>query len=1202
MRRPAVLLLILLVPVLAARAEETPKPGPAPPEVVTPEEAAADVVAALDDEKALAALAARDDPDPWLVADVLEAGGHHEAALQFANAGDGAAIERLGAYLERSASHRGIEDARSVLERAEAAGARGAQAALDALGRFRPHRAHVPGVRLASLRGASLRKLRRYPEAADAFERAAERAEVIGWRVEIAESLYRAGGMRWRGSAYKEALALFERRLAVETALGSGIGQGRAHFGIALAHNTLGHIDDERRHRDRARALAEEHGDIEYLAKALQSDGRVAFHGGDAVRALELFDKGESLIETLDPHTMPARFRPDPVTFARGRTDRLSNSASMAMAIGEVVRARAYARKAVEMANSVEDPDVLAQTSAFLAVLEGVVHERAGRSLEALSQFDRARGRYKRLGLRGAYASVLRRVAGLRNGLGDRPAAVKAIEEALVILKETGDVREACEAHLEAGGICRSLGRGQDAVAHFEEALRFAKKLRDAKLEMDALSSLARVHEGRAEYGDAIDLLNDALRIHEARPKRGDPGNLYVQLGGIYRALGDHERAHGYIAQAIRMYEARGSPLALTNVRLEKAHLLREEGRYKEALVILEDLTRIYEAESDRSGAAVAMWYRAGVLLRHGRRAEWKEAARLLTKVVGLRVASRDRANEIHARIQLARAQVWTDEQDAAMEEAAYAFELAEETGQLTLRAHALAGLAQVHVLRREYGPAMERAEEGAVMISDYGLDLAEDERAAVRGVFERVHMWGLTGAVAGKDVAAAYRFLERGRAGGLVASLGGRQALREATVPVSLRNAEEAANGEAAMAYERYQAARQSGALRVTAKRKQELEQARRRQLDAVAAIQRATRAKADLTYAKPADLADLQASLREEDAVVMYGALAWRRDVALVITHDAARIALLPHKEYADEAIEALVSGRGNDEAVARVRKRLIEPLELKESTRRLLISPFGRLAYVPFSLLAPDREVCFAPSATTLALLRTTKVVAEESVVLALGDPQYGKQASVSHSQAAATRGRDLSPLPATRAEVTAIGDVVLLGKDASETRFRAVLKTKKHWRAVHLACHGLVDHKVPARSALVLTSDAKNDGFLQAAELFAQVPVPADLVVLSACETALGRVYTGEGLVGLTRAFMLAGTPRVIASLWKVDDEATQALMLKFYELWNPEPVEGAVRKGLGAAAALKQAQVFVRSQPKWKAPRFWAAWVLWGLPD
>jgi CHAT domain-containing protein len=183
----------------------------------------------------------------------------------------------------------------------------------------------------------------------------------------------------------------------------------------------------------------------------------------------------------------------------------------------------------------------------------------------------------------------------------------------------------------------------------------------------------------------------------------------------------------------------------------------------------------------------------------------------------------------------------------------------------------------------------------------------------------------------------------------------------------------------------------------------------------------------------------------------------------------------------------------------------------------------------------------------------------------------------------------------PLPETREEATAVGDVTLLGKAACEAGLRKALASRERWRAVHLACHGLVDAASPLRSSLALTPDATNDGLLTCVDVF-RLRVPADLVVLSACETARGKIYRSEGIVGLTRAFMFAGAPRVICSLWKVDDEATRALMVKFYELWNPDEGEG-----LGAAAALKEAQAFVRSHEKWANPYYWAAWTLWGLP-
>jgi CHAT domain-containing protein len=126
-----------------------------------------------------------------------------------------------------------------------------------------------------------------------------------------------------------------------------------------------------------------------------------------------------------------------------------------------------------------------------------------------------------------------------------------------------------------------------------------------------------------------------------------------------------------------------------------------------------------------------------------------------------------------------------------------------------------------------------------------------------------------------------------------------------------------------------------------------------------------------------------------------------------------------------------------------------------------------------------------------------------------------------------------------------------------------------------------------------SSLALRADDRHDGLLTTLDVF-RLKAPADLVVLSACETARGKVYRAEGVIGFTRAFMFAGAPRVICSLWKVDDEATKTLMVKLYELWKPGK--------MSTATALKRAQEYVANHEEWNHPVYWAAWQLWGLRD
>ena len=146
----------------------------------------------------------------------------------------------------------------------------------------------------------------------------------------------------------------------------------------------------------------------------------------------------------------------------------------------------------------------------------------------------------------------------------------------------------------------------------------------------------------------------------------------------------------------------------------------------------------------------------------------------------------------------------------------------------------------------------------------------------------------------------------------------------------------------------------------------------------------------------------------------------------------------------------------------------------------------------------------------------------------------------------------------------------------------------------YRIVHLATHGLLNAERPELSGLVFSlvdeAGKPQDGFLRLHEIY-NLQLPAELVVLSACQSALGKDIKGEGMIGLTRGFMYAGAARVVASLWRVDDYATSALMKKFYR--------GMLQEKLPAAAALRKAQIEMWQQKQWQSPFYWGAFVLQG---
>jgi CHAT domain-containing protein len=162
------------------------------------------------------------------------------------------------------------------------------------------------------------------------------------------------------------------------------------------------------------------------------------------------------------------------------------------------------------------------------------------------------------------------------------------------------------------------------------------------------------------------------------------------------------------------------------------------------------------------------------------------------------------------------------------------------------------------------------------------------------------------------------------------------------------------------------------------------------------------------------------------------------------------------------------------------------------------------------------------------------------------------------------------------------------------DFDASRATAVSQELGQYRIVHFATHGLLNSSHPELSGLVLSLVDENgqpqDGFLRAHEVY-NLKLGAELVVLSACQTALGKEVRGEGLVGLTRGFMYAGAPRVVASLWRVPSKATAELMKRFYR--------GMLVQKLRPAAALRAAQVGMLKETRWSEPYYWAAFVLQG---
>jgi CHAT domain-containing protein len=314
------------------------------------------------------------------------------------------------------------------------------------------------------------------------------------------------------------------------------------------------------------------------------------------------------------------------------------------------------------------------------------------------------------------------------------------------------------------------------------------------------------------------------------------------------------------------------------------------------------------------------------------------------------------------------------------------------------------------------------------------------------------------------------------------------------------------------------------------------------------------------------------------------------------------------------------------------------LLDPIANYRSKKRVVVVADGALQYIPFQVLeltsethervVTHHEVVNLPSASALAVQRNALKdrKAAPHLLAIIADPVFepgdSRLAEIrSHRSAPAVReapASDLSRLGRAMRDLEfgdglrglrrlyssgmeadalfnlTIGDQAMLALGFDANRNTVVGDKLANYRMVHFATHGLVDNQVPELSGIVLSmfdkQGKRQDGFLQLYEIY-NLKLAADLVVLSACQTALGKDIRGEGIVSLTRGFMHAGAPRVVASLWNVDDAATAELMSRFYR--------EMIVNGLKPAAALRAAQLDLANEKRYQSPYFWAAFVIQG---
>jgi CHAT domain-containing protein/tetratricopeptide (TPR) repeat protein len=855
----------------------------------------------------------------------------------------------------------------------------------------------------------------------------------------------------------------------------------------------------------------------------------------------------------------------------------------------------------------------------------------------AFELLEEAREVHERLGNIYDLGLVLNNFGYTYYGRGDFQKARRYYEEAAVFLESVAEWGTQVRPVANIAVLDAEAGQLVSAAAAFERVLELTRPNAESD-RASALGNLGTTQRMLGNFDEALQAFAASLALHRKLDNGHGEARALLRIGATYFALGELELARQYLLEALPLAERANDGRTQEGVHRNLGNVAFLERDYEGALERHRRALAVSASVSDRAHLQILI---AKDLVALGRGGEAKQAAAEAEAFAAETDSDVLRAGALSA---AGRALLATGDTAAAAANLAAAAELFDRLDLRSEHADALHGLALVARAANRTDEAIEHGAAALREVEALRARVADPElrasfAAARRDYYEAQIDLLMTSEPRAEHVRAALAVSERGRAR-MIADL-----LQEAAVDLR-HDVDPALHAKRTALYEqlaerRHQrdlaleqpAAERDGA-RLTRTRAElaSLENA----LDLLEIeVRRGNPRFASLTAPDPLTPEEMQARL-DADTVVLQYALGARASYVWVVTEDVIEAVELRDRatleSAARRAIDAVAvrspgggvaaQSRALDELAALV----LAPVAARITQRRVVLALDGALQYVPFGVLPVKRadgaterlvdahEVTEVPSLSALSVPtrdtprasgKTLAVFADP--VLEASDPRLGAaQPQSSRVAAAAPRtairtspGIELSRLLSTSYEAQAIADLVpadrrLLASGFAASRAAVLDSPLADFRYIHFATHGLVDSRYPGLSALVLSQfderGATQDGYLRLNDIY-NLRLDADLVVLSACDTALGREVRGEGLIGLTQGFMAAGARSLVASLWQVPDRATAELMARFYgHLLND---------GLRPAEALRRAQLWAASEPRYRDPYFWGGFVLVG---
>src|SRR5262245_41533190 len=923
----------------------------------------------------------------------------------------------------------------------------------------------------------------------------------------------------------------------------------------------------------------------------------------------------------------------------RGEANTISNIGTVNVLLGEMQKALEKFNEVLPIFQATGDREGEATVLNNI----GQIYDSLGEKQKASEKYNEALPIFQAIGDRSGEALVLNNIGAVYHSMGERQKALEKFNEALPIRRAVGDRGGEAETLSNIGVAYEALGETQKALEKYDEALPLWRAVGDRNGEATIITNIGAIYRSLEERQKALEKFNEALSIWRALGDRRGEAITLNHIGLVYKSLGETQKALEKFNEALPIRRAvgdrGGEAQTLNNIGL----IYHSLGETQKALEKYNEALRINRAVGDRSGGAVTLHNIGAAYQSLG---ETQKALEKYNEALSLRRAVGDRNGEATTLLGIARAEQKRGNLTQARQTIEQAVGLIESlrtniAGQ-ELRASYLA--SRQEFFESYIDVLMQTHMQNPAAAFD-AVALAVSERARARSLLELL-----------KEASADIRqgvdssLLERERSLQQRLNAKATEQARLLNRKHTPEQAESAAKEITSIIteYEELQ-----GKIRASSPRYAALTQPQPLNLSGIQQqVLDPQTLLLEYSLGKNASYLFVvsQTSLSSHQLPKRTEIEAATRRVYELLTAPQPRPGETETKGQARVA-EARANYWPQAKALSQM---LLGPVASQLGKKRLAIVADGALQYIPFAALpAPspgndegrnsvaepqplfvEHEIVSLPSASTLATLRREtagRKPAEKSLAV-LADPVFtnddtrvrrnvGKAEAKEKTRSADSEETDVVSLQMTRSgretgviraeggfgrllssrrEATAILALVpererMQALDFEASRTTALRPELGEYRIVHFATHGILNNVHPELSGIVLSlvdeAGQQQDGFLRLQDIY-NLKLPAELVALSACQTGLGKEIKGEGLIGLTRGFMYAGAARIVASLWKVDDQATSELMKRFYQgMLGPEE--------LSPVGALRQAQLSLWKQKQWRAPYYWAAFVLQG---